>query len=116
MTRTKNVNKSKISNKLAKRRIRISIREFPNKIPEAVEKTAERTLRENIIANTTDALLDALNSMIEKHDLTFEEALHASDILHLSIIAKYIDFRLDTKFEEALEKFSTREDRRAGIA
>ena len=106
---------TKILKKLKKRGIQVSIREI-NKIPEAVEKTAQTALRENVIAETADAMLDALNAKIEKDDLTFEEALHATDILHLSIIAKYINFRIDMKFEEALEKFSTSEDRRAGIA
>jgi hypothetical protein len=85
------------------------------KIPESVEKTGEAKARQHTIDETTDAMLDALNSMIEKHDLTFEEALYASDILRLSILAKYINFRIDMKFEEVLEIFSA-PDRRAGIA
>ena len=113
---TKHKDKSKILKRLKKRGMQVSIREFPSKIPEAVEKTAETTLRENIIAQTADAMLDAMNSKINKHDLTFEEALHASDILHLSIIAKYINFRIDMKFEELLEKFPDVKDRRVGIA
>jgi len=87
-----------------------------DKIPEAVEKTDPGRLRENIIAETADDMLDALNSKIQKHDLTFEEALHAADILHLSIVAKYINFRIDIKFEELLDKFSDSKDRRIGIA
>jgi len=87
-----------------------------DKIPESVEKTDQGKLRENIIAETTDAMLDALNSKIGKHDLTFEEALRAADILRLSVIAKYINFRIDMKFEELLEKFSDFNDRRVGIA
>lgn len=70
------------------------------KIPESVDKIVDNKLRENIIADTTDAMLDALNSKIDKHDLTFEEALHASDLVYLSIIAKYINFRIDMKLEE----------------
>jgi len=88
---------------LRKYGIKISVKEVPpSKIPEAVEKTAETSLRENIIAQTADAMLDALNAKIEKDDLTFEEALHATDILHLSIIAKYINFMIDVKLNELL--------------
>jgi hypothetical protein len=74
------------------------------KIPESIEKTADSKLRENIIADATDAMLGALNIKINKDDLTFEEALHASDLVYLSIIAKYINFIIDMKFEELLEK------------
>lgn len=90
--------------KLKNHKITISM----EKIPESVDKIVDNNnkLRENIIANTTDAMLDALNSNIDKHDLTFEEALHASDLVHLSIIVKYINFRIDMKFEELLEKVS----------
>lgn len=90
--------------KLKNHKITISM----EKIPESVDKIVDNNnkLRENIIANTTDAMLDALNSNIDKHDLTFEEALHASDLVHLSIIVKYINFRIDMKFEELLEKAS----------
>lgn len=85
------------------------------KIPESVEKTGDVRVRQHTIEETTDVMLDALNNMIEKHDLTFEEALHASDILRLSILAKYINFRIDMKCEEFLEILSA-PDRRAGIA
>lgn len=90
--------------KLKNHKITISM----EKIPESVDKIVDNNnkLRENVIANTTDAMLDALNSNIDKHDLTFEEALHASDLVHLSIIVKYINFRIDMKFEELLEKAS----------
>ena len=85
----------------------------PYKIPEAVEKTAESTLRENLISALADDMIDALNRKIDKYDLTFEEALHATDIVHLSVFAKYIDFRIDMKFDE-LSKDS--KDKRVGIA
>ena len=83
-----------------------------DKIPEAVEKTVESAPREELIGALADDMLDALNRKIEKYDLTFEEALHATDIVHLSIIAKYIGFKIDVKFEEIMKS----QDERIGIA
>lgn len=82
-----------------------------DKIPEAVEKTVESPPREELIGALADDMLDALNRKIEKYDLTFEEALHATDIVHLSIVAKYIDFKIDMKFDEF-----GKPDKKVGIA
>lgn len=80
------------------------------KVPESVEKTAETPLRRNVVDSTADSILDALNTMIKKHDLTFEEVLHAMDVVHLSIISKYINIRIEMKLEEVL-KYADREAR-----
>jgi hypothetical protein len=85
-------------------------RRFLDKIPEAVEKSGEKNLRENIVSNVTDAMLDALNQHIQNHDLTFEEALHAIDIVRLSVIAKYINYRIDARLEE-LTQYADKERR-----
>ncbi len=80
------------------------------KIPESVEKNYES--RAYIINKTVDSMLDALNTKIEQHDLTFEEALHATDIIQLSIIAKYIDFRIGDRSIQVTKS----SDKRAGVA
>ncbi|MEM2760498.1 MAG: hypothetical protein QXU32_06640 [Nitrososphaerales archaeon] len=80
------------------------------KIAESVEKTADSKVRQCIVDETSDELIHAMNRMINKHDLTFEEALHALDIINLSIISKYIDMRIDTKFM-GLTKYADRNRR-----
>ncbi len=79
------------------------------KIPESVDKNHES--RADIINKTVDAMLDALNARIQQYELSFEEALHATDIIQLSIIAKYIDFRIDDRSIHVRKL-----DRREGIA
>lgn len=73
------------------------------KIPESVDKTVDEKPRKSIVDATADELLTALNKMINKHDLTFEEALYALDILQLSILAKYVDVRIDMKIDEIMK-------------
>ncbi len=79
------------------------------KIPESVDKNLES--RGDIINKTVDSMLDALNARIEQYKLSFEEALHATDIIQLSILAKYIDFRIDDRSIHVRKL-----DRKEGIA
>ena len=73
------------------------------KIPESVEKSADEKLRQGIVDETANELLIALNKMINKHDLTFEEALSALNIIELSILSKYVDVRIDVKLDEIMK-------------
>jgi len=80
------------------------------KIPESVEKSADEKLRQGIVDETANELLIALNKMINKHDLTFEEALYALDIIELSVLSKYVNVRIDMRLDEIV-KFKDREGR-----
>ncbi|MEO0226260.1 MAG: acetyl-CoA carboxylase carboxyltransferase subunit alpha [candidate division WOR-3 bacterium] len=67
------------------------------KIAESVEKTADSKVRQCIVDETSDELIHAMNRMINKHDLTFEEALHALDIINL-IVRDFIQLHGDRLF------------------
>ncbi len=87
-----------------------------NKIPESIEKSSglkESEMRERVINDVVDAMLDGLNGQIGKHDMTFEEAFYATEIVELSILSKYINFRIGMRLAEGS---APRKNGRAGIA